>query len=401
MLALDAGNMLLHNVPDILRPEYLDVTAGAFAEALGLMRYDAAALGGVDAHLPAATLRGFAARAPFPVLSANLRDGSGAAPFPATTVVELPGGAVGILGVTADAPLPGAPPAAELAVADPIAAARAAVASLRPRCRLVVALSSLGLVEDMRLAREVPGIDVVLGSGSRTMTSRAQESGGTLIVHAGAKGMRLGRLELTLAPGAEGRWSDASATPGAPRRYAWSLVPLEKSIPDDPAVAAVLERLRAELRERDLEVEVATAAVAPASPASAPYVGAAACGACHPAELAWWSGTGHARAFAALERRRQDANRDCLPCHVTAWGEPGGWRRDPGPGPALGNVQCEACHGFGRDHRGPGRIRGRVPEQVCRRCHTAENSPTFRYEAYLRQLAPHADAALRRPAPGR
>ena len=55
----------------------------------------------------------------------------------------------------------------------------------------------------------------------------------------------------------------------------------------------------------------------------------------------------------------------------------------------MGNVQCEACHGFGREHRGKGKIRGRVAEAICRRCHSTENSPTFKYEPYLRLLGEH------------
>ena len=402
MLALDAGNMLLHNVPDLARPEYLDLTADAFAEALGLMGYDAANLGSVDAHLPAGTLRRFAKAAPFPVLSANLRDAAGAAPFRGSVVRELPGGPVGIFGVASSQPLPGSPGKPELAAADPIAAARAAVAELRPRCRLVIALSSLGLAEDTRLAREVPGIDVILGSSSRTTTNPALVAGSTLILHAGSKGMRLGRLEIAIGPGATDAWASRDITPAAAKTYAWSLVALDAAIPDDPAVAGVLARLREELRARDIEAEVPTpAAVLLAAKAPSPYVGAASCGSCHPADLRWWAGTAHARAFATLAAKSQDANRDCLPCHVTAYGEPGGWVRGGAAGVDLAGVQCEACHGFGREHRGTGRIRSRVPEPVCRRCHTAENSPAFEYAEYRRRLAPHAGERRPRGRRGR
>jgi hypothetical protein len=74
---------------------------------------------------------------------------------------------------------------------------------------------------------------------------------------------------------------------------------------------------------------------------------------------------------------------------VTAYGEIGGYRIGADGVVGLGNVQCEACHGFGREHRGRGKIRGRVPETVCRRCHSTENSPTFRYEPYLKLLGKH------------
>jgi len=66
------------------------------------------------------------------------------------------------------------------------------------------------------------------------------------------------------------------------------------------------------------------------------WTGSAACGTCHPAELAAWQATPHARTrdrFAARPEAR------CLACHATG---------EAPAGPAIAiEVGCEACHGAG------------------------------------------------------
>jgi hypothetical protein len=66
------------------------------------------------------------------------------------------------------------------------------------------------------------------------------------------------------------------------------------------------------------------------------WTGSAACGGCHPAELAAWQATPHARTRARFGDR--PAAR-CLGCHATG---------EAPAGPAIAvEVGCEACHGAG------------------------------------------------------
>jgi hypothetical protein len=66
------------------------------------------------------------------------------------------------------------------------------------------------------------------------------------------------------------------------------------------------------------------------------WTGSAACGACHPAQLAAWQATPHARTGARFAVR-PDAR--CLSCHGTG---------EAPAGPAIAvEVGCEACHGAG------------------------------------------------------
>ena len=393
LLVLDTGGAFLKQYEDAANAPLVELTTSAMIEGLGKIGYDALNLGRADLLLPTDLLRKLDASATFPLLSANIVDAKGKAPFKGWIVKEEGLLRVGIFGLSGNQP-PGSPelPGRDLTAQDPIAAARAAVIGLRHNADLVIALSQLGLEGDVRLAREVPGIDVILGGSARQTTPTPRIEGTTMILHSGAKGMQLGRLGLQILPGREGAWTArAAARGGEARVYDWTLVPLNTALPDHPALSALLEHHREELRSRHL-AEQAVAVPPPTPPPANPaYVGAAACGACHPEQLRQWAASKHATALAALERKRPDLNPECVRCHVTGYGDRGGYRLGAikGVGVDMGSVQCEACHGFGREHRGKGKIRGRVTETICRRCHSTENSPTFKYEPYLKLLGEH------------
>jgi hypothetical protein len=66
------------------------------------------------------------------------------------------------------------------------------------------------------------------------------------------------------------------------------------------------------------------------------WVGSAACGTCHPKQLAAWQVTPHASTRSRFEQRPQTG---CLACHGTG-------EAPAGPTIAV-EVGCEACHGAG------------------------------------------------------
>ena len=101
----------------------------------------------------------------FAWISSNVRDRSGL-PFPgvrenAVVTIRGAGGAavrVGLFGVTLDSNK-----AEYVTYADPVASARAQVAALRENVDVVIAMTHLSAELDAALAREVPGIDLILG----------------------------------------------------------------------------------------------------------------------------------------------------------------------------------------------------------------------------------------------
>ena len=76
-------------------------------------------------------------------------------------------------------------------------AARQAVDELKEQgANVIVGITHSGVDEDRELAREVPGIDVIVGGHSETALYEPVLQGATIIVQAGSLGRYLGQLEL-------------------------------------------------------------------------------------------------------------------------------------------------------------------------------------------------------------
>ena len=92
-------------------------------------------------------------------------------------------------------------------------------------------------------------------------------------------------------------------------------------------------------------------------------------------------------AWKTLEDDGKTFDLECVSCHVTGYGEPGG--------SILGNlknltsVQCESCHGPGSIHakdEDAASILLRPPESLCVTCHNPKHSTRFEYETYMSRL---------------
>jgi 2',3'-cyclic-nucleotide 2'-phosphodiesterase (5'-nucleotidase family) len=84
---------------------------------------------------------------------------------------------------------------------DQCEVARQAVDELKEQgANVIVGITHSGVDEDRELAREVPGIDVIIGGHSHTALYKPVLQGDTIIVQAGSLGMYLGQLELAYNP---------------------------------------------------------------------------------------------------------------------------------------------------------------------------------------------------------
>jgi peroxiredoxin len=137
------------------------------------------------------------------------------------------------------------------------------------------------------------------------------------------------------------------------------------------------------------------AAALPEPSASAAFVGSEACRGCHSAEHATWSASAHARAGRSLQQSDRPGQRDCLRCHTTGFGRPGGFPEGASleiAHPDLARVGCESCHGPGGAHIGEKDLRhgtilalrdkcdSCVILEICGACHDEANDPGFEYE---------------------
>ena len=120
------------------------------------------------------------------------------------------------------------------------------------------------------------------------------------------------------------------------------------------------------------------------------YAGGEECEDCHKKAVDFWKTTVHAKAWTELVDVNKQWSYDCISCHVTGYGRPGGssMAHVSDGGRDLTAVQCEVCHGPGSQHNeAPKKVHLRNPvEADCKDCHTKEHSDTFQYEAYLRDI---------------
>ncbi|MFY0543943.1 bifunctional metallophosphatase/5'-nucleotidase [Brevibacillus sp. H7] len=83
-------------------------------------------------------------------------------------------------------------------VSDPVPHIRNQVTALRSQADLIVVLSHLGYQQDVKLAQEVPGLDVILGAHTHHLLERGETVEGTLIAQVGRFGEYVGHVQLTL-----------------------------------------------------------------------------------------------------------------------------------------------------------------------------------------------------------
>jgi hypothetical protein len=375
---------------------------------------------------------------------------AGAAAIEAPRVVRVGNASIGVFGVVDPAQVPSLGAGDPVA-----AARAAVAELKREGATRIVGLATMPRKDAVQLVRATPGIDVmVVGLGlqapePKDVRAQAEAIGDTWMVFPANRGQVVTRFEITLRPGG-GPLIDAIGDEAAADRRAElgaKLALLDEELTrfaaDPTADPAFVAQHRAErdrvAAERDAlaktplrvpakgswftlaqvrvaralacDAEVVTAkqgyaraaglanvAAAKARPAppspppgTATYVGGEACGDCHADQVAFWTATRHAAAWETLEAVGKPFDYDCIGCHTTGWGKPGG--ATMAANESLRDVQCETCHGPGSIHVDADEddakktIQLAPPPELCaNRCHTPEHSDTFDRTAYLRDI---------------
>lgn len=195
-LVLDAG--------DIWQGTFVsNQTQGAvMIEAMNLAGYDAAAVGNHDFDFGQEVLRARLAQAAFPFLAANIVEQVGGQrpswvqPYIIKTVNGV---RVGIIGLANPGTAYIVKPANVLGLR--FLPGSDAVGKYLPQVRIeadiVIVLSHQGVEDDHKLARALPGIDIIVGGHSHTLLRAPEVEGQTIIVQAGSNGKYLGQLSIT------------------------------------------------------------------------------------------------------------------------------------------------------------------------------------------------------------
>ncbi|MFZ2447741.1 MAG: bifunctional UDP-sugar hydrolase/5'-nucleotidase [Syntrophobacteraceae bacterium] len=174
-------------------------------ELMNYLKFDAMTLGNHEFDWGQDVLRKIVSQSAFPVLSANIT-GRGGKYFPgvkSSILLTKKGVPIGIIGVTTTEAEYTSKPGnlAGLTIAPPARVVPPLIKDLRARgAALIIVLSHIGLDEDRKLARDVPGIDVIVGGHSHTVVPDPVVESGTVIVQAGSYGVYLGVLEVLFDP---------------------------------------------------------------------------------------------------------------------------------------------------------------------------------------------------------
>ncbi len=228
-----------------------------------------------------------------------------------------------------------------------------------------VLLTDLEKHECTQLARQDSGIHVILSiAGSESVSFSVED---TLIAFPGNNGKRLGVIDVALAE-----------SPVTHIQY----VDISDTIVPDSVVENVIHELYYKISENpELSKShvVLPSQIIPES--SENYlVGADSCRTCHLEEHNQWLETKHAYAFNTLKQVQRSLHPNCVPCHVTGFGNNSGYGFGNPSNELYEGVQCESCHGPGglhvSDPVGP-YIKKQVDQTVCLECHDQEHSLGF------------------------
>ncbi|HET6387606.1 MAG TPA: metallophosphoesterase [Armatimonadota bacterium] len=196
-----APDCLLLDCGDALRAGNLNPSRGHEFEAMAAAGYDTMAIGNRETHLWWWAMRRKLRDAPFTLLSSNMRNPR--PPVEKWRVWEIGGARVGVFALTPVMVAAGSLGSrfASVVFDPPIEAARVAAASLGPTVDLVVALSHSGREFDRRLAREVAGIDLIIGGHDHTPgLPEGERVGSTLLTRTSPYGENFGEVEVSFGP---------------------------------------------------------------------------------------------------------------------------------------------------------------------------------------------------------
>jgi 2',3'-cyclic-nucleotide 2'-phosphodiesterase (5'-nucleotidase family) len=282
---------------------------------------------------------------------------------------------VGIVGFSE--PKPTGPNAAETVYAgfridDPFEAAKKVLPELKQKTDFIIALAYMDMGSAQRLASDNPEIDSLIGARQTSNMEEPQHFNRATITYSYNQTKYLGELRVYVR--------GDGTTENQINRY----VALDSDIPDDPAAQEVVTAAHTEFTKE--QTTNATAAAArnpnPLLGGDSPYVGVETCAGCHEKENDVWVKSRHGHAMATLEKKNQQFDNECVGCHVVGF-QKGGFQ-SLYTTPQFANVQCEECHGPGRDHAAnPGKGYGFMSTPVgCVKCHKEPNDPNFDFAVY-------------------
>ncbi|MFH1096515.1 MAG: redoxin domain-containing protein [Candidatus Desantisbacteria bacterium] len=234
VLLLDSGDMFPPR-PEPLLARYMLL-------AMEKIGYDLIAIGDQELILGTEYIRKEIEKNKLPFYSANLticQDGMCSYLAPSYLIKEVGSFTVGIISIISSGVFTFFPKdiIKELKVSDPVKQVQGFVDTFRKQVNVLIVVSHSGYEEDLRLAKQVKGIDVIIGGHSQTLVKNASVLPDTLIVQAGEKGQYLGKLDI--------RFDENKKITS----HQYQLLPLTKDISDDEVVRKLIREYHQKVEE--------------------------------------------------------------------------------------------------------------------------------------------------------
>lgn len=217
------------------------------------------------------------------------------------------------------------------------------------------------------------GIDIVINGHmadeNTAIDMTPVRRNGRIFVQPGPRGQKLGEIRVSIGP--EGRKS-----------FHYRMIRLDSSVKEDPEMVKLYKKYNEEIEA----LFFASVAARRQNRQKKVFATETRCKTCHPAAHAVWARSRHGRAYSTLRKVNKAFDPECLGCHVTGFGQPGGFISEVDT-PELKNVQCEVCHGSGLKHaEAPGPGFGKEAGKACMKCHVKNHSPRFDYDKYWPEI---------------
>ena len=339
--------------------------AQTMMKALAQMNYDAITLGDKDLLYGNGFLNGIAN---IPWVAANLQLEGLTLP-PSRTKVLANDLKVLVIAV-ADPDLFYASSDSNIKLNDPLAALQQELDATRKSESpdLTVVLTHMPREKGIKFL-DLPGVDIVINGhiekDSDLIDMTPVQKAGKIFVQPGPLGQKMGELRVHINPDGE-------------KTYQQRMVRLGSKAPMDPEMTQLYDAYNAEVEE----LFMATLAAKRKQKQNRVYATDQTCLTCHSKEHGLWSKTGHSRAYAALQEVNKSFDPECLICHTTGFGKPGGFISEIDT-PDLKNVQCEMCHGARLEHtQNPQGGFAKEANAACGKCHVKKHSPKFNFGRY-------------------
>lgn len=259
-------------------------------------------------------------------------------------------------------------------VSDSAEKLQQALAQARQRGELTLLTTMLPAEQIARLIG-LDDVDILIEQSAYEEYAEPRMLERTLVLTPGSRGMRLGRLDLEMTDGRIAAWQH-------------EVLPMPASIPDAPQLAVWYEAYNAAVKAAYLKTVEARKTQ---RDGESPFAGEELCQACHADQHKAWSASQHAVAYEDLEAVGKAFDPECIGCHVVGFNQSGGFFDINITGHLMG-VQCESCHGAGRDHaqsggQKPVANKTWAPQQMCAQCHVQKHSPGFDFGSYWPKIA--------------